>query len=78
MSFPQFMQKGDKENKPSVKNYILMDLFKRYSAIESAAFEIRQKSNFKTATKVSIGERDFNLKSRPKEIHPGCRKIWWS
>ena len=78
MSFAQFLQKGEKENRPSIEKYIPMELFKRYSAIEKLAFEIRQKSNFKTATNVSFGEKDFILKSRPKEIHPGGRRVPWS
>ena len=32
------MQKEEKENKPSAKNNILMELFKGYSAIEKPAF----------------------------------------
>ena len=78
MSFAQFMKKGEKEIRPSVEKYIPMELFSRYSAIEKMAFEIRQKSNFKTATNVSFGERDFILKTRPKEIQPGGRKTPWS
>ena len=77
MSFAQFMRKGEKESRPSVEKYIPMELFKRYSAIEKIAFEIRQKSNFQTATNVSFGEKDFLLKSRPKEIHPGGRRTPW-
>ena len=75
MSFAQFMQKGEKENRPSVEKYIPMELFSRYSAIEKLAFEIRQKSNFKTATNVSFGENNFLLKSRAKEIQPGGRRV---
>ena len=54
-----------------------MELFKRYSAIEKIAYEIRKESNFRTATNVSFGEKDFILKSRPKDIHPGGRRTPW-
>ena len=77
MSFAQFMRKGEKESRPSVEKYIPMELFKRYSAIEKIAYEIRKESNFQTATNVSFGEKDFILKSRPKEIHPGGRRTPW-
>ena len=77
MSFAQSMRKGEKENRPSVEKYIPMELFKRYSAIEKIAYKIRQESNFQTATNVSFGEKDFFLKSRPKEIHPGGRRTPW-
>ena len=77
MSFAQFMRKGEKDNRPSVEKYIPMELFKRYSAIEKIAYEIRKESNFRTATNVSFGEKDFILKSRPKDIHPGGRRTPW-
>ena len=57
--------------------YIPMELFKRYSAIEKIAYEIRQKSNFQTDTNVSFGEKVFILKARPKEIHQGGRRTPW-
>ena len=78
MSFAQFLRKGEKENRPSVEKYVPMELFKRYSAVEKIAYEIRQKSNFQTSTNVSFGEKDIILKSRPKEIQPGGRKTPWS
>ena len=41
------------------------------------AYDIRQKSNFQTATNVSFKEKDFILKARPKEIHLGDRRTPW-
>ena len=55
-----------------------MELFKRYLAVEKITYEIRQKSNFQTSTNVNFGEKDIILKSRPKEIQPGGRRIPWS
>ena len=78
MSFAKYLRKDEKESRPSVEKYIPMELFRRYSAIEKMAFEIRQKSNFKTSTNVSLGETDFILKTRSKEIQPGGRKAPWS
>ena len=78
MSFAQYLRRDQKESKPSVEKYIPMEMFKRYSAVEKMAFEIRQKSNFKSATNVSFGESDFILKARTKEIQPGGRKTPWS
>ena len=77
MSFAKYLRKDEKESRPSVEKYIPMELFRRYSAIEKMAFEIRQKSNFKTSTNVSLGETDFILKTRSKEIQPGGRKTPW-
>ena len=39
----QLDEKDEKESRPSVEKYIPMELFKRYSAVENIAFEIRQK-----------------------------------
>ena len=43
MSNAQYMRKGENESRPSVEKYIPMKLFKRYSAIEKMAYEIRKK-----------------------------------
>ena len=76
-SFAQYMRKGEKESRPSIEKYIPKELFKRYSAIEKMAFEIRKNSNFKTATNISFGENDLVLRTRPKEIQPGGRRAPW-
>ena len=64
MSFTQFMRRDKNKDRPSIEKYIPRELFARYSAVEKEAFEIRKQSNFKSATNVSYGEKDFILKTR--------------
>ena len=77
MSFTQYMRRDKTEDRPSIEKYIPKELFARYSAVEKIAFEIRKESNFKLATNVSFGERDFVLKKRSKDIQPGGTKTPW-
>ena len=78
MSFTKYMRRDEKEKKPSILKYIPKELFARFSAVESAAFQIRKQSNFKAATNVSFGDTDFVLKTRSKDIHPEGTKTPWT
>ena len=79
MSFTKYMRRDENEKKPSILKYIPKELFTRYSAVESAAFQIiRKQSNFKAATNVSFGDTDFVLKTRSKDIHSGGTKTPWT
>ena len=77
MSFTQFMRRDKNKDRPSIEKYIPRELFARYSAVEKEAFEIRKRSNLKSATNVSYGEKDFILKTRSKDIQPGGTRTPW-